>query len=176
MLNIDISNLESQDLIDFIENNVEDIKNFELSIQYKADYSQSRLIRNLILFLFEKNGIDVPWKNRFSLISDELVNNSIEYGSLPLDKNTFLIRFSIIGNILYINLEVHDTGKGAFAKNSLQMENIRKQKMLETQQVYLGKRGRGLFQLVTNIVDELYFKDKETGGLIVGVNKKLELS
>jgi len=24
---------------------------------------------------------------------------------------------------------------------------------------YLGKRGRGLFQLVSNLVDDLYFKD-----------------
>jgi len=55
MLNIDISNLESQDLINFIENNIEDFKNFELSILFKADYSQSRVIRSLILFLFEKN-------------------------------------------------------------------------------------------------------------------------
>lgn len=176
MLNIDISNLESQGLIDFVENNIVDIKNFELSILFKADYSQSRLIRNLILFLFEKNWIDVPWKNRFSLISDELVNNSIEYGSLPLDKNTFFIKFSIIEKVLYINLEVHDTWRWAFAKNSSQMESIRKQKVLETQQVYLGKRWRWLFQLVTNIVDELYFKDKETWWLIVWVNKKLELS
>lgn len=40
---------------------------------------------------------------------------------------------------------------------------------------YLGKRGRGLFQLITNLVDELYFRDDPNGGLIVGVRKKMEI-
>lgn len=69
------------------------------------------MIRDLTLYVFEKNNINVPWKNRFALVSDELVNNAIEYGSLPLDKNLFKIKFSQENGKLLVNLEVYDTGK-----------------------------------------------------------------
>jgi len=77
-----------------VNNNISDFGNFDLEIIFKTDYNQSKIIRDLILLLFRENKIEVPWKNRFTLISDELVNNSIEYGSLPLDKNRFTIHFS----------------------------------------------------------------------------------
>lgn len=175
MINIDISNIESQELIDYVSLSIRDYTNFEINLLFKADYNQSRLIRNLVLFLFEQNDINVPWKNRFSLIADELINNSIEYWSLPLDKNTFVIKFATINKILTIDLEVHDTGRWMFAKNSQEMEEIRKQKDEEGFDRYLGKRWRWLFQLVNNIVDNMYFKDKEWGWLIVWIQKTLEL-
>lgn len=55
------------------------------------------------------------------------------------------------------------------------MEEIRKLKATDGFSGYLGKRGRGLFQLITNLVDELYFRDNPTGGLCVGIRKKLEI-
>ncbi|MDD2487827.1 MAG: ATP-binding protein [Candidatus Gracilibacteria bacterium] len=175
MLNIDISNIDYENLKEFIDKNISDFKNFELSIRFKSDYSQSRMIRSTILYIFDKNNINMPWRGRFSLISDELVNNSIEYGSQAFEENLFIMKFSSSDNFLNINIEVHDTGKGLLAKNSIEMESVRKTKEENGFDGYLGKRGRGLFQLVKNIVDDLYFKDNEAGGLIVGVNKKLEL-
>jgi len=176
MINIDISNIEGQELIDYVSWSIRDFTNFEINLIFKADYNQSRLIRNLVLFLFEKNNINVPWKNRFSLIADELINNSIEYWSLPLDKNTFIIKFSASNKLLTIDLEVHDTGKWMFSKNSQEMEEIKKLKNEEWFDNYLWKRWRGLFQLVNNIVDNMYFKDKEWGWLIVWIQKNLELT
>jgi anti-sigma regulatory factor (Ser/Thr protein kinase) len=136
------------------------------------------MIRDGILYLFEKNNINIPWKNRFALISDELVNNSIEYGSLPLDKNQVYIIFSTEPeqSTLKVMIEVSDTGRGAEAKTSQEMEEIRKLRELQGFDSYLGKRGRGLFQLITNLVDELYFRDLNGGGLIVGIRKELEIT
>jgi len=176
MLQIDISNLDYEDLRDFANTNISDFGNFELAITFKTDYSQSKIIRDLILSFFEKNNINVPWKNRFVLVSDELINNSIEYGSLPLDKNLFHIQFKTEWKILSINIEVSDTGRWLESKTSQEMEEIKRLKEMNGSQVYLGKRGRWLFQLVTNLVDELYFRDNPTGGLIVGIRKKLELT
>lgn len=176
MLKIDISNIDGQELLDFAEGNISDFSNFELEITFKADYSQSRIIRSFILFLFEKNSIDVPWKSRFSLISDELVNNSIEYWSMPLDKNLFLIRFSSDGHKININLEVHDTWKWILAKTSSEMENIRQEKENKWFDNYFDKRWRWLFQLVSNIADNLYFKDKDWWWLIVWVNKSFTIA
>ena len=111
MLHIDISNIEYQQLLEFVNANISDFRDFELAIVFKADYNQSKMIRDLTLYCFEKNQINVPWKNRFALVSDELVNNAIEYGSLPLDKNLFKIQFSHKHEDLQVNLEVYDTGK-----------------------------------------------------------------
>lgn len=141
-LQVDISQLEYQDLLDFANANIEDSGSFDLFIAFQADYGQSKMIRDLILHLFERNSIDVPWKNRFALISDELVNNSIEYGSMPLDKNGFFISFRSKGEILHVTLEVQDTGRGLEAKSSQEMEEIRKMKEMQGFENYLGKRGR----------------------------------
>lgn len=174
MLSIDISQLEHNQLIDFFDASIPDYTDFEVRIEFLSDYAQSKMIRDAILYLFEKNHINLPWKNRFALISDELVNNSIEYGSLPLDKNTIFIKFAPIDGGISILVEVSDTGRGAEAKTSDEMEQIRKLKEMRGFDSYLGKRGRGLFQLITNLVDELYFRDGETGGLTVGIRKELE--
>ena len=111
MLHIDISNIEYQSLLNFVNTNVTDFRDFEFAIVFKADYNQSKMIRDITLYLFEKNKIEAPWKNRFALVSDELVNNAIEYGSLPLDKNLFRIRINKNEDKFYINIEVYDTGK-----------------------------------------------------------------
>lgn len=128
MVQIDISQMEYSELVENIDKHLVDFGNFDLELTFKADYSQSKIIRDFVLFLFNKNNIEVPWKNRFALISDELVNNSIEYGSLPLDKNTFTIHMSTVEKIRHINMEVRDTGRGAESKTSQEMEELKKMK------------------------------------------------
>lgn len=125
MLQIDISHLGYNELVDFVDKNISDMGNFDLELIFKADYNQSKIIRDLILLLFQRNNIEVPWKNRFVLISDELVNNSIEYGSLPLDKNRFTIHFRNSDKTLSINMEVCDTGRGLESKTSQEMEELK---------------------------------------------------
>lgn len=174
MLRIDISNLEETDLVNFFNESIQDFSDFQIVITFLSDYTQSKMIRDGMLYLFERNNINLPWKNRFALISDELVNNSIEYGSMPLDKNEVFVQFAPKEGKLAICLEVSDTGRGTDAKTSEEMEELRKMKEMQGFDSYLGKRGRGLFQLITNLVDELYFRDSQTGGLIVGVRKELD--
>ncbi len=111
MLRIDISHFEDSDLTDYFESNITDFSEFKLVITFLSDYTQSKMIRDGVLFLFEKNAINVPWKNRFALISDELVNNSIEYGSMPLDKNEVYVYFTKKSGKLAVCIEVSDTGR-----------------------------------------------------------------
>jgi len=176
MLNFDISNIEYPELIDFVEANISDFTNFEISISFKADYNQSKMIRLLISYFFDKININSPWKGRFSLISDELMNNSIEHGSSPLDKNIFTLRFLVKDKYLYINIEVADTGRWVWAKTSVQMEEIKQQKEIEWFEGFLWKRWRWLFQLINNIVDDIYFKDRKEWWLIVWITKKIDLT
>lgn len=111
MLSIDISQLEQNQLIDFFDQSIPNFTDFEMQIEFKSDYAQSKIIRDSILYLFEKNSISIPWKSRFALISDELVNNSIEYGSMPLDTNFIYIKFSPIEDGIGVLIEVTDTGR-----------------------------------------------------------------
>lgn len=175
MLQIDISNIEDQELLEAVNSQIQDLSNFEILLIFKSDYSQSKLIRNLILNLFERNNINNPWKSRFWLVADELVNNSIEYWSLPLDKNIFYFKFNKNSDFVDIIMEVHDTGRWAFGKKAIDMEKIRQEKELKWFNNYLWKRWRGLFFLVKNVADKLSFMDKDKGGLIVRVDKRLVL-
>ena len=109
MHTIDISSLDGTDLRSFLDSTITDFSDFEILVSYKSDYSQTKMIRDNILYLFERNSINVPWKNRFALISDELVNNSIEYGSMPLDKNELYIKFCPDNGKLKVHIEVSDT-------------------------------------------------------------------
>ncbi|EKE28419.1 MAG: hypothetical protein ACD_3C00061G0008 [uncultured bacterium (gcode 4)] len=174
-MNLDISNIENQELLDYISKNMDNFKDFEVAILFRSDYSQWSIIRNLIVFLLEKAWMEPMWKNRFSLIWDELINNSIEYWSLPLDKNIFRIKLKSDEGAFQVMLEVQDTWRWLMAKTSSQMEEIRKDKEEEWFEVFLGKRWRWLFKLVLNIVDRLYFGDAEWGWLIVWIEKKINL-
>lgn len=111
MHSIDISTLNPEDLLEFCDTNITDFSNFEIEVQYQADYGQTKMIRDTVLYLFERNSINVPWKNRFALISDELVNNSIAYGSQPLEQNTLYVKFETEDGKLKVLIEVTDTGK-----------------------------------------------------------------
>lgn len=64
-----------------LEQNVADYRNIDLQVTFITEYSSSKILRDIIFFLLEKNTIHIPWKGRFVLIADELINNSIEHGS-----------------------------------------------------------------------------------------------
>lgn len=65
-----------------------------------------------------------------------------------------------------IIIEVHDTGNGKDAKDATHMSEIKDQKLAKKeneQQVYLEKRGRGLFYITEKIVDRLSFSESPRG-------------
>ncbi len=173
MISFDISNIDADTIIDNMKKEIVDFSNIDVSVTFKADYNQARIIRSMIWFIFDQNWIDSLWKNRFSLIWDELVNNSIEYWSMPLDKNIFRIKLEKRAPKFVVAFQVQDTGKWPFAKTSAEMEEIRKQKIDDGFTNYLWKRWRWLFQLITNMVDRLYFKDVQGWWLIVWIEKTL---
>ena len=72
------------------------------TIHYRSDFA-----------IFDAFEVPVPWRGRFVLITDELVNNSIEHGSEKNDINECIIKThrKADNSLFKISVEVHDTGK-----------------------------------------------------------------
>ena len=115
------------------------------------------------------------WKSRLTLIADELNNNAIEYWSLEWDINKINIKIIIKNDEIELFLEVEDTGKWKEAKTAKEMILKRNTKKLKWFHKNNWIRWRGLFMIIEKLVDELYFKDWEKWGLIVGIRKKIEI-
>ena len=128
-----------------------------------------------------------PWKSRFILIIDELINNSIAYGSIEWEMNIFRLFIkeekqnenqSLNEHSYTIRVEVQDTGTGEGTKTADEMRWIRDQshETFNSAGHYMGKRGRWLFMLTENLVDILDFQDNPEWGLTVIVQKSISVS
>lgn len=172
MLEFDISHLSYDDALTHFVASVEDFSHIHCTVRFLADHAQSKIIRDMIRITFDKNNIHAPWRGRFALIADELINNAIEHGSQPGDIDTCLIetgktedgKFSIV-------IEVHDTGKGKDSKTAHDMGKVRSEH--QTPGVSMRKRGRGLFHITEKLVDRLSFSESPYGGLAVKVEKHI---
>jgi hypothetical protein len=70
-----------------------------------------------------------------------------------------------------ISLEVHDTGTGKDAKKPEEMNTIKNTHRDTDGEVYMDKRGRGLFRITEKLVDRLEFRESAKGGLAVRIEK-----
>jgi anti-sigma regulatory factor (Ser/Thr protein kinase) len=163
MIHLDIYNLEYASSLSVFQGLVEDYSCIECEISFRADHTQSKIIRDILGKIFDENHIYAPWRGRFVLIADELVNNAIEHGSQPGDRDICIIRAHRKDNTSFsIGIEVHDTGKGKDSKNAKRMTEIKKEKS-RNNEVSMEKRGRGLFQITEKLVDTLTFSESPSG-------------
>ncbi|MDD5769493.1 MAG: ATP-binding protein [Candidatus Gracilibacteria bacterium] len=147
---------------------------FELSFLFKSDFNNTKHIRDVLFVISGILGIDSTWKNRFVLIVDELNNNAIEYGTKKGGLNILRFKGKKQDGKIFINIEVEDEGNGTKSKKACDMEILRNQKTELGFNNHNSIRGRGLFLIITKLVDKLYFKDSQKGGLIVGIDKVLD--
>ena len=177
MIVVDISGLDYQAGLDLLKSHIHDRDQLKIHIDFWADHAHSKIIRDFVGILFDTFGVGNPWRGRFILITDELINNAIEHGSLPEDTDSCVIEvsedekwdFSII-------IEVHDTGNGKDAKDATHMDEIKDEKLAKQENehsVYLEKRGRGLFYITEKIVDRLSFSESPRGWLAVKIEKNI---
>lgn len=148
----------------------------EYIINYQSDFANSKIIRDFVGAIFDAFHIPALWRGRFILITDELVNNSIEHGSQSGDINRCIIRVENDNKKQFkISVEVHDTGKG---EKIISMEKIKENRTENEKEdrIYMEKRGRGLFHITEKIVDKLTFGESEKGGLMVKIDKCIEMS
>lgn len=175
MLHVNISHTEYAQALKKLQDTYPDLSHVELVIDFSADHAQSKIIRDFVANIFEYNDVRTPWWGRFTLITDELINNAIEHGSSNGDIDSCLIEaWRDEEWSFYINLEVHDTGTGKDAKTAEEMEVVKnKHKNEDNNWVYMQKRGRGLFHITEKLVDRLEFKESSKWGLAVRIEKAI---
>lgn len=176
MKHVSIEHLEYDTALVLLEKSCPDLSWVEISIDFGADHSQSKILRDFIGRIFEKHKIVPPWRWRFILITDELINNAIEHGSTTGDVDTCIIKAGKdTENTFSITLEVHDTGNKEPSNKPETMDALRKMKKNESSKaVYMEKRGRGLFYITEKLVDRLEFAESPKGGLAVKIEKSIQ--
>lgn len=166
--------IEPSDRIDIIRKNFHE-KGLDITVEYPAIFRSSKVLRDFIVDMSNFFHFKSTWISRLTLIADELNNNWIEYWSRAEDINKMIIKTIIKWDKVEVHLEVEDTGLGKQAKTASQMEKIRNKNRWTNFEQHRSIRGRGLFMIISNLVDELYFKDTESGWLKVWIIKKIEI-
>jgi anti-sigma regulatory factor (Ser/Thr protein kinase) len=112
MISIDLSHLDYEAAMTLFHEGFPDLlAPIDAHLDFGADFSQSKIIRDIVGMIFDAHGIGSPWKGRLILITDELINNAIEHGSAPGDLDSCIIQASRQEDGSFsLVIEVHDTG------------------------------------------------------------------
>ncbi len=143
----------------------------DICISFPAIFSSSKTLRDIIDKVCQKIDVLPLWRTRLILIADELNNNSIEHGSEPWDENEFVFRVIVEDqDTLSLFLQVTDTGNSPGNKTAKEMEELRQASQKKDYKQHTSIRWRGLFLIISDLVDELSFDDTAMWGLQVGVS------
>lgn len=127
-------------------------------------------IRDFTLSLIRNTSeFSEQWAYRFQSVVDELCNNAIEHGSKPGEE--IVITF-INHPKESLEVLVEDSGTGDNPMKAADINAI-VEKRSGKNSILHEIRGRGLPKIVKEWTDELTFKDKPEGGIIVRVKKYL---
>lgn len=147
-----------------------------IRISYDSDFPKAKILRDIVDTIAKEFGISPKWRTRLVLIVDELNNNAIEYGSKTWDTNYLSISLNKVDSSVEVNISSEDAGTGAKTKTAVDMEKMREESKWKNFAEHHSIRGRWLFLIISHLVDELYFKDAPEKWLIVGFQKKIDLS
>ena len=109
------------------------------------------------------------------LISDELNNNAIEYGTSTWWYNILRVQIEKKKKTCNLVLEVEDDWKWNNPKTALEMETLRAHQLKKWYLEHNSIRWRWLFLITVQIVDRLYFKNSANWGLIVWIKKEIKI-
>jgi len=133
-----------------------------ICISYISAFTSAKLLREFVDEVCKIYSISPKWRTRLVLIIDELNNNAIEYGSKQGENNLLELHLQKdVGKTVFI-ASVTDTGHGDHAKTSQQMEEIREANEKEDFSKHSSIRGRGLFLIISRLVDSLKFYNTDS--------------
>lgn len=178
MHTLDISNMSYDVAMGELQGLLSNKDRMSCHIEFWADHSQSKIIRDFVWMIFDKHNINHPWRGRFILITDELINNAIEHWSAQGDIDSCIIESWMTPDKgFYITLEVHDTGRWKDAKDAEHMDQVKAKKLEEHNDawVHMEKRWRWLFYITEKLVDRLSFSESPKWWLAVKIEKNIPI-
>ncbi|MCH8518662.1 ATP-binding protein [Candidatus Gracilibacteria bacterium] len=147
----------------------------ELYIEYESRYENTKILREIIDEFCDLFTMPAKWRTRIVLIFDELNNNAIEHGSIKSDKNICYISLSKRSTGLFIVGYVEDTGNAQGSKNHLEMRQLQSTFRDKDFSQHHSIRGRGLFLIISQLVELLDFRPSSLGGVQVYFEKLIPL-
>jgi len=159
MYHIDLHELDTITDIKTFISSLKNNKKIEVSFSYESNFQNAKVLRDIVDRICTEMGMSSKWKTRMVLIVDEMNNNAIEYGSKAGDINELYMCLQEEETRLSINIVVKDAGTGEHTKTAMEMEKLRSQRIAKGFSNHNSIRGRGLFMIISNLVDELYFED-----------------
>ena len=149
---------------------------WELVITYESDYTNTRLLRDIVDDFCVRFNVPVKWRTRIVLIFDELNNNAIEHGGVKGDAHICYIALKKIKKGIIVSWYVEDTGNTDHAKSYLELRELQKSMRHKDFSQHTPIRGRGLFLIISQIVDVLEFQESSLGGVRVYFEKTITLN
>lgn len=147
-----------------------------IEFHYESDFKNAKILRDCVEYILKSYDISAQDITRYVLACDEMNNNAIEHGSQPGDTNVLRLEVDKNKQHIALNIQVQDSWNGKTAKTAQQMQECREHRTKKWFSDHTSIRGRWLFLIIINIVDELYFDDADNGGLIVWFKKDLDYS
>jgi len=175
MNSININNLKDPINMGKIVSDHIEKKWLDIELIYNSDFKNAKFLRDFIESVWKQFKLDKRQVARFVLVIDELSNNAIEYGSEKGWMNKLRIIVEVDWKKISFIAEVEDTGLWAKPKTALDMETLRAHQLKLWYKLHDSIRWRGLFMIIVNSVDRLYFKDTESWWLIVWIKKTIEV-
>ncbi len=173
MKTIHSGNLEKLSYKDMLMRNFIVAWGINVSFSFVSDFMISRLFREIINNIGDLIWLNTTCKARIVSVIDELANNAIEHWSKRGDINKLRISIEKEYDGLLLSIEVEDPGNWQSPKKAYEMRKLRDEVLKKWFSWHKSIRWRGLFMIIINLVDDLYFNDSAEGGLIVWVKKKL---
>ena len=97
----------------------------EVELIYKSSFPITKNLRDFIEVIWSVFDIEPLTRSRLVLISDELNNNAIEYGTSTWWLNILRVKIEKKKKTCNLNFEVEDDWKWKAAKTALEMETLR---------------------------------------------------
>lgn len=143
----------------------------ELIIEYESRYENTRILREVINEFCELFSLPAKWKTRLVLIYDELHNNTIEHGSLRDDNNICFISLTKKDSGIFIRWYVEDTWNASNSKSYKDMKKLQAAFKDKDFSKHNWIRWRGLFLIISQLVDILEFRPSSLWGIQVYFEK-----
>lgn len=148
-------------------------RSISIAFCYSSAFENTHIIRHCVESICRQLGIGKPWMHRIVLMVDELNNNAIEHGSQKSGKNEMRMYISAHGSQCNMRIECEDSWTGIHPKKAKDMDALHRDVKARGFSQHKSIRGRGLFLIIDQMVDKLYFKDSDSWGLIVWIQKNI---